>query len=241
MKILQYPFLALILAIGLETGASEIVKKTSSGICHPPASSYYDRTTNFHAFDSIEACLASDGRLPKSLALSDSSQSPINAVDSYDRSAFGPGWDDADGDCQDSRAEALVAASNTTVRFATERACRVVTGRWISPFTGEILQNSSEIDIDHVVPLRWAWEHGAKDWSKTKREKFANDMINLWPVELGLNRSKGAQPPSDWLPPSSQCGYVARFTRIVKKYGLEPSQPETKWLRTSLDHQCRLR
>jgi hypothetical protein len=28
-----------------------------------------------------------------------------------------------------------------------------VTGRWISPFTGNVIQNASEIDIDHVVPL----------------------------------------------------------------------------------------
>ncbi|WP_275898176.1 HNH endonuclease family protein [Marinobacter sp. BW6] len=126
------------------------------------------------------------------------------------------------------------------MRFATDKACRVIAGRWVSPFTGKTIQNSNEIDIDHVVPLRWAWEHGAKGWAKAKRERFANDLINLWPVELGLNRSKGAQPPSDWLPPSSQCGYVARFTRIVKKYGLEPSQSETKWLLTFLD-QCRRR
>jgi hypothetical protein len=107
----------------------------------------------------------------------------------YKRSAFGHGWDDADGDCQDSRAEALIATSSTTVRFATDKRCRVVTDRWISPFTGNVIQNSSEIDIDHVVPLKWAWKHGAKGWSQAKRESFANDMVNLWPVELSLNRS----------------------------------------------------
>jgi hypothetical protein len=102
----------------------------------------------------------------------------------YKRSAFGHGWDDADGDCQDSRAEALIAQSTTKVRFADESRCRVVTGRWISPFTAKVIQNSGEIDIDHVVPLKWAWDHGAKTWSRAKREKFANDPVNLWPVEL---------------------------------------------------------
>ncbi|WP_421921504.1 HNH endonuclease family protein [Marinobacter salarius] len=50
-------------------------------------------------------------------------------------------------------------------------------------------QNSSEIDIDHIVPLKWAWERGAKGWTRAKRERFANDMVNLSPVDLGLNRS----------------------------------------------------
>ena len=64
----------------------------------------------------------------------------------------------------------------------------MVTGRWISPFTGNVIQNASEIDIDHVVPLKWAWDHGAYAWSDDRREKFANDPVNLWSVELSLNR-----------------------------------------------------
>lgn len=189
MRHFQYPLLAFMLAIGLEAGAAEIVKKTSSGICHPPASSYYDRTNNFRAFESTEACLASDGRLPKNLALSDSTQSLKTNIESYERSAFGHGWHDSDGDCRDSRTEALIATSSTRVRFATDTECRVVTGRWISPFTGAVIQNGGEIDIDHVVPLKWAWDHGAKGWPQVKRERFANDLNNLWPVELSLNRS----------------------------------------------------
>ncbi|WP_236075134.1 HNH endonuclease family protein [Marinobacter nauticus] len=107
----------------------------------------------------------------------------------YSRSAFGHGWDDSDGDCQDSRAEALISASSTPVRFAAGDRCRVVTGRWISPFTGKVIQNAAEVDIDHVVPLNWAWDHGASSWPRPKREKFANDPVNLIPVEASLNRS----------------------------------------------------
>ncbi|PTB99661.1 HNH endonuclease [Marinobacter sp. Z-F4-2] len=157
---------------------------------------------------------------------------------SYARSAFGHGWDDADGDCQNSRAEALIETSNTTARFATDKECRVVTGRWLSPFTGKVIQNSSEIDIDHVVPLKWAWKRGAKIWAQAKRERFANDMLNLWPVELSLNRSKGDHGPDEWLPPSGKCGYVARFWRIVNQYDLQPSEPEARWI-TSFLHGCR--
>ena len=99
-------------------------------------------------------------------------------------------------------------------------------------------QNSSEIDIDHIVPLKWAWERGAKGWTRAKRERFANDMVNLSPVDLGLNRSKGALGPNEWLPPSGQCGYVARFVRIVKQYDLKPTKLEARWLKAFLE-RCR--
>ncbi|RBP27925.1 uncharacterized protein DUF1524 [Marinobacter pelagius] len=189
MRYFQWLVLALSWVIGIPPVAAETVKKTSSGICHPPASAYYERTQNFRAFDSTEACLASGGRLPKQLAKAQATPSHKRSPERYKRSAFGHGWDDADGDCQDSRAKALIATSTTTVRFASGDRCRVTTGRWISPFTGNVIQNSGEIDIDHVVPLAWSGAHGADDWRDEKRERFANDPVNLWPVEAGLNRS----------------------------------------------------
>lgn len=41
------------------------VKKSTSGICHGKGTTYYNRTTNFIPFDSIQECLNSGGRLPK--------------------------------------------------------------------------------------------------------------------------------------------------------------------------------
>lgn len=40
------------------------VKKSSSGICHDKNSKYYAGTKNFEAFDNIQLCLDSGGRLP---------------------------------------------------------------------------------------------------------------------------------------------------------------------------------
>jgi hypothetical protein len=201
-------------------------------------SKWYERTKNYTPFDSINACVAVGGRLPKGTAQNRTTISEPPVTSAYKRSAFGHGWDDSDGDCQDSRAEALIATSTTQVRFAEAKRCRVVTGRWVSPFTGLVIQNASDIDIDHVVPLAWSWDRGAGQWSGEKREQFANDSINLWPVELGLNRSKGARGPDEWLPPTSQCGYVARFVRIIKTYRLQPRPPENEWMRAFLN-SCR--
>lgn len=41
-----------------------VVKKSSTGICHAPGTTYYNRTTNFTPFSTIDSCLASGGRLP---------------------------------------------------------------------------------------------------------------------------------------------------------------------------------
>ena len=46
-------------------GLSGPVKKSRSGICHAPGSTYYARTLNFKPFTTIDSCLTSGGRLPK--------------------------------------------------------------------------------------------------------------------------------------------------------------------------------
>lgn len=219
------------------TANASVVKKSNSGLCHPPESGWYERTTAYQAYESVEACLESGGELPKGMTVAslNADRKQSAEVQGYKRSAFGNGWDDDDGDCKDSRAEALIATSSTPVRFASDKRCRVVTGRWISPFTNDVIQNAAGIDIDHIVPLAWSWDRGAQQWSNDKRQRFANDRINLWPVEAGLNRSKGALGPNEWLPPAGQCGYVARFTRIVKIYKLEPTPVETSWIRSFLE------
>jgi micrococcal nuclease len=41
-----------------------VVKMSSSGICHAPGTTYYNRTTNFTPYNDINACLSAGGRLP---------------------------------------------------------------------------------------------------------------------------------------------------------------------------------
>lgn len=84
-----------------------------------------------------------------------------DAVPPYDRALFG-GWADVDGDCKTTRHEQLADLSTGPIRLSDD-GCRVVRGRWLDPYTGRIFQNSSGLDIDHVVPLFWAWQRGAYD------------------------------------------------------------------------------
>lgn len=202
------------------TTYAEIVKKSKSGICHDTHSSHYDRTKNFQPYKTIDDCLSSGGRLAKSTK-ANTKPSNIDVSTKYTRSEFGHGWADSDKDCQNSRMETLISQSVGQIRYKTAKQCQVIAGKWISSFTGETIYNASDIDIDHVVALKWAWNHGANNWTKDKRVMFANDPANLISVELRLNRQKGAKGLDEWLPPKNQCQYIVRFLRVSKKYGIK--------------------
>lgn len=48
-----------------QPSSSGVVKKSTNDICHAPGTTYYDKTTNYTAYNSVDECLASGGRLPK--------------------------------------------------------------------------------------------------------------------------------------------------------------------------------
>ena len=64
--------MAVICALGVAAiafspaaNAADPIKQSRSGICHCPGGDSYEATTRFKAFETIEACLAADGRHPK--------------------------------------------------------------------------------------------------------------------------------------------------------------------------------
>src|SRR6056300_302221 len=148
------------------------------------------------------------------------------AIPQYKRSYFGS-WQDFDGDCQNTRHELLQKLSTSTYTLSAN-TCKVLTGRWLDPYTSKVFSRSEDVDIDHLVPLSYAWKHGAFGWSKDKRMKFANDERNLFAVQSSVNREKSDSGPLKWLPPNVafRCEYILRFERIGKIYGLEFSDME---------------
>jgi hypothetical protein len=151
----------------------------------------------------------------------------------YDRSDFSGDWGDADGDCLNTRMEILAEWSSSPVQY-DESGCRVVSGQWISEYTDKTIFEASEIDIDHVVPLAYAWKLGAYDWSPEERQRFFDDGANLLPVELSLNRAKGDSPPSEWMPPRNQCRYISRFKRVTIMYHLQLPETEEPFIQLKL-------
>ena len=136
----------------------------------------------------------------------------------YNRADW-PHWADLDHDCQNTRAETLIATSTIP---AILDGCRVIAGQWIGPYTGTTFTNTSKMDIDHIVPLAEAHASGAEHWTRDQRHAFANDPENLLPTSASANRSKGKKDPAQWLPPlqTYHCEYAARWWLIKAKYQL---------------------
>jgi hypothetical protein len=124
---------------------------------------HYERAKSYKAFESVTECLVAGGRLPKGMGSNALSSTSALAKTGYSRSGFGNGWADVDGDCQKSRAEALIEQSTTQVRFADERRCRVVTGRWISPLTGMLIHNAASTR-GFLVQAKLEQKCRCRDW-----------------------------------------------------------------------------
>ncbi|MEU8880977.1 HNH endonuclease family protein [Streptomyces hydrogenans] len=163
----------------------------------------------------------------------------------YERDAFGHAWlDKADGvpfarnGC-DTRND-LLRRDGRELRFRDGSDCVVVAMTLDDPYTGTTIdwrkQKAAEVQIDHVVPLSYAWQMGASRWSDAKRKRLANDPLNLLPVQGRANSAKGDSGPASWLPPAKgiRCAYAVRFAQVAEKYELPVTAPD----RTAMLGQC---
>lgn len=141
-----------------------------------------------------------------------------------------PHWLDPDGNCLDAREEVLVAESLDPVRRSPD-GCRVLAGRWLDRYTGEILTDPGTVDVDHFVPLQEAHDSGGHAWSRERRAAFANDVADLRTliaVSAAANRAKGAKGPEDWMPPNRRygCRYVADWIVVKDRWSLSMDERE---------------
>lgn len=149
-------------------------------------------------------------------------------------------WSDFDGDCMNTRHEILLSQADGPVKKSPD-GCYISTGTWNDPFSGKTLHRASDLDVDHIIPLKWASAHGGVSWSKSKKEKFANDPLNLLAVDDGLNQSKGAKGPTKWMPPNQKfrCAYLGQWQVVLGKYpSLKMTTKETRIFNKQI-HTCR--
>jgi hypothetical protein len=145
--------------------------------------------------------------------------------DGYSRDKF-PHWITQSGSC-DTR-EVVLKRDGTNV--VTNSSCAATSGSWYSPYDGATWTASSDVDIDHVVPLSESWKSGASSWTTAQRQGFANDLTRsqLIAVTDNVNQSKGDQDPAEWLPPSGSyhCMYARMWVSVKHHYNLSVDSAE---------------
>lgn len=155
-------------------------------------------------------------------------------VGGYSRSLFRH-WIDADKNGCNTRYEVLIAEATTEPRVGAK--CYLSGGKWKSPYDGKVFTNPTGLDIDHMVPLAEAWRSGAWAWTAAQRMAFANDLDSvetLVAVTASLNRSKGDRDVANWLPPKSQCKYIANWISVKWRFDLTVDPIEGEFLQSKI-------
>jgi hypothetical protein len=160
----------------------------------------------------------------------------------YTRDEFGPAWADVDGNGCDTRNDILARDLTSETFEPSTNNCVVVTGTLADKYTGTSViftrgqDTSSDVQIDHIVPLSDAWQKGAQQLNADQRKQLANDPLNLVATDGPTNGVKGDKDAATWLPPNRafRCEYVARQTAIKAKYNLWVTQAEHDAIATIL-------
>ncbi|GKT55862.1 secreted protein [Colletotrichum tofieldiae] len=157
-------------------------------------------------------------------------------TDTYDRDLF-PHWSTVSGTCN--TRETVLQRDGTNVVVSS--ACAATSGTWKSPYDGASWTAASDVDIDHMVPLKNAWISGAASWTTAKREQFANDLTRpqLWAVTDEVNQSKSDKSPDSWKPPltSFYCIYARSWVQVKSYWALSVTSAEKTAL-TSMLNTC---
>ncbi|MFT0848722.1 HNH endonuclease family protein [Actinomycetaceae bacterium L2_0104] len=178
-------------------------------------------------------------------SIPETTQEPPEA---YSREAnFGKAWLDVDGNRCDTRNDVL-GQQLSGVEYVPYgdapsrcRGATVYSGLLDDPYTGRRIEftrdSPNEVQIDHVVPLSWAWRNGAWQWTQEQRIEFANDPENLLAVDGPSNQGKGDKGPGQWMPQNVgfHCEYAERFTTVVSSHGLTLPSEDREVLADTLE------
>ncbi len=192
---------------------------------------------NLLSAPSLKKLLLQTVLLQTLLLIASTALAQSGSLSAYERSEWRH-WEDFDGDCQNTRQELLISQSQIAVSFTSARGCTVEVGLWLDPYTGSSFSKASDVDIDHVIPLKYAHDHGGAQWSPLLKKLFANDPDNLLIVDDGENQLKGAKGPSQYLPRRQyRCEYVRRWQHLTEKYELQLARQDLQTL-TRIARDC---
>jgi hypothetical protein len=210
-----------------------LVALVTFGSCSP--GSKHDATTTTTTVATNSSAAASPTTAPPPTATAAGgvdalTVAPPGSGTGYSRDLFVQ-WIDANHDGCDTRCEVLKRQRQPALPGLPN-------GGWLSPYDGYTTPNSSELDIDHVVPLKEAWLSGASTWDAATRTAFANDVDSpeLLAVTAATNRSKGDKDPAQWQPPArgDWCTYAQGWVAVKAKWHLTADPAEIAALRNML-------
>ena len=163
----------------------------------------------------------------------------------YRRAAYGDAWDDENdapgghNGC-DTRDD-ILNRDLVDKTYVSVKRCpdAVATGTLHDPYTNKTIafqrgpKVGESVQIDHIVPLAYAWDMGAYGWPAFERLRFANDPANLLAVDGQANQDKGDSAPARWMPPNGAfaCQYAMQFIAVLRGYALPVDQASTGVLR----------
>ncbi|MFZ9628612.1 MAG: HNH endonuclease family protein [Ilumatobacteraceae bacterium] len=139
--------------------------------------------------------------------------------------------------------ESVLIRESLTYPQVDAVGCTVVAGDWLSVYDGAAWTDPSDLDIDHVVALKEAWDSGAWAWSAERRRAFANDLTDirsLRAVTDNVNQSKSDADPSNWMPPlrTFWCTYLGDWVAIKARWQLSMDQSEWGRIKNLLGDEC---
>ena len=166
----------------------------------------------------------------------------------YRRADYGKGWNVGTGCNIRSR----LLAAQSTVKAKTSNGCLVTYGSWIDPYSGTRLTGNpyqgdgeaNDLDIDHIIPLRYVNQHGGYAWSHTQKQNYGKSLAAMnngvyIAVSSKENRSKSDQGPADYYPsnPNFYCEYAKRWRNIARTYSISLSRRDYNKIKGVLS-QC---
>ena len=150
---------------------------------------------------------------------------PGKFANPYQRTMYGNGWDRSeDGSTRDK----VLKRDLTDITYSADRKT-ILTGTLVCPYSGATCvykRGLSTVDVDHIIPLSFAYKRTVDSWTSEKRKEFANDMRNLILVSAGENRMKGDKGPTEYLPLINVKSYLRWFYFIANQYKIPLTNTE---------------
>lgn len=181
-----------------------------------------------------------DTHAPASEILCGLVQTEEFAGHSFDRDLF-KYESDLDSDGHWTRSEILMRDSTVEVHSAWRNGRSYIDiGNWFSPLDGRSYTYSSEIEVDHLVSLKEAWDSGAWRWSTEKLRLYANDLEypTLTVMSIHSNRSKGEKDFAEYKIDYAKCWFAQMWVLVKFRWKLTVDPTEKNALSVILNGEC---